>query len=37
MEDEGLRSTFLQWAPVQAIYESSARAVGNALDVGQRE
>jgi tetratricopeptide (TPR) repeat protein len=30
MEDEGLRSIFLQWAPIQAIYESYARLAGNA-------
>jgi tetratricopeptide (TPR) repeat protein len=30
MEDEGLRSIFLQWAPIQAIYESHARLAGNA-------
>jgi DNA-binding SARP family transcriptional activator len=30
MEDEGLRSIFLEWAPIQAIYESHARLAGNA-------
>ncbi len=30
MEDKGLRSIFLQWAPIQAIYESHARLTGNA-------
>jgi DNA-binding SARP family transcriptional activator/tetratricopeptide (TPR) repeat protein len=30
MEDEALRSIFLQWAHIQAIYESHARLVGNA-------
>jgi tetratricopeptide (TPR) repeat protein len=33
MDDEALRSIFLQWAPVQAIYESVARVAGGAGDV----
>jgi tetratricopeptide (TPR) repeat protein len=30
IEDEGLRSIFLQWAPIHAIYESHAMLPGNA-------
>jgi tetratricopeptide (TPR) repeat protein len=34
MEDEALRSIFLQWAPVQAIYESCAGVAGHARNAG---
>ncbi len=37
MDDEALRSIFLQWAPVQAIYESCERLAGLAPDIGQSE
>ena len=30
MEDDRLRSIFMEWAPIQAIYESHARLAGNA-------